>query len=535
MPAPFPSPDEAWFGLAVDAARLGTWDWRPQTGEIHWSPRLRQIFGVAPDFCPEPGSIERLVHPDDRARRRACLDRMLDPAGDGRLAAESRIQRPSDGEERWISTRGQAYFDGRRCAVRVLGTTLDVTERKRREATAQYLSEAAALLASSLDDQETFAEICRLAVPRFADWVVVTLISGDGLETVAAAHRQTVMSELAREAVRREGLARFCPLAAVRQGEPILVREADAGATAAALADPALAEDLRRLGLRSYMVVPMVARERSLGAITLVSSGRCYGEVDLEVATQLGRHAALAVDNARLYRDVRAAVRQRDDVIAIVSHDLRNPLAAIVLASGQLAQLVAGTNAEELGRRQVEIIQRSAGRMDQLLRDLLDMAGLRAGRLRIDPAPAAVVALVEEAIEGLSARAALLGISLAAEGLEAAAGLCVRADRGRILQVLGNLAGNALKFCGRGSSVRVSARPEGPHVRFTVRDDGPGISPEEQPQIFAAYWSPERHRHGGTGLGLYISKGIVEGHGGRLWVESEPGKGSAFHFTLPRA
>lgn len=291
-------------------------------------------------------------------------------------------------------------------------------------------------------------------------------------------------------------------------------------------------EILRGLGLASAMTVPMIAHGRTVGAITFVAaeSGRRFASRELEVARELAARAALALDNARLFREAQDAVRAREEILAVVSHDLRNPLGAIHMAA-ELLQLEPPSDPRV--RKQLETIHRSADRMGLLIRDLLDMASIQAGRLAVERRPEAADPLVNEALDTHEPAAREKGVEIIrACEVQGERLLC---DRDRVLQVFGNLLGNAIKFCGSGDVITVTGEVVGREARFAVSDTGPGIPEEELPHIFRPYWSAERHAKKGTGLGLYISKGIVEAHGGRLWAESKPGEGATFYFTLPLA
>jgi signal transduction histidine kinase len=223
------------------------------------------------------------------------------------------------------------------------------------------------------------------------------------------------------------------------------------------------------------------------------------------------------------------AVRLREDLLAVVSHDLRSPLAAINLAASLLARRGASLN-ESRVRQQLETILRAGRRMETLIESLLDMASIQAGRLSVKLEPSSVRELVDEAVEFHAPLARAKAIELTAGSVVDAEVCC---DRDRIQQVLANLLGNAIKFCGGGDSIAVSAEPLADAVRVSVADSGPGIPPEAQAHIFKPYWSAREHERKGTGLGLFISQGIVRAHGGELWVESVVGGGSTFYFTLP--
>jgi len=220
-----------------------------------------------------------------------------------------------------------------------------------------------------------------------------------------------------------------------------------------------------------------------------------------------------------------AATRARDDVLATVSHDLKNPVGTIYTSASLLLDMPLPPEAQP---RQIEIIRRTAERMDRLIMDLLDVSSMEAGRFSVDPRPEDLGSLVTEARELFVALAAARQVELNAEvrGTD----VTVHADHNRILQVLSNLIGNAIKFTPAGGRVSSLARREADAVLFSVSDTGSGIAAEHIPRIFDRFW--HSGKAGGSGLGLAIAQGIVQAHHGRIWVESG-GDGTTFHFTLP--
>jgi PAS domain S-box-containing protein len=222
-----------------------------------------------------------------------------------------------------------------------------------------------------------------------------------------------------------------------------------------------------------------------------------------------------------------AAVALRDEVLAIVSHDLRNPLNTVLMSASLLLEMDL---TPEQRTKQLEIVLRSARNMNGLIQDLLDVARIDAGRMRVQTRPQPVRPLVSEGVELLSHRAEQKQVALHCE-INAEE---VEADGPRVVQVLSNLVGNAIKFTPQGGAVRVSVRPDGDGlIRFEVSDTGIGIDPNDLPHLFDRFWQVQRTARGGAGLGLAISKGLVEAHGGQIWVDSELGAGSTFCFTLP--
>ncbi|HET7731171.1 MAG TPA: PAS domain-containing sensor histidine kinase [Usitatibacter sp.] len=225
--------------------------------------------------------------------------------------------------------------------------------------------------------------------------------------------------------------------------------------------------------------------------------------------------------------EAESAVHSRDDILAIVSHDLRNPLNIIAMSANLLeAPIADAKRAAQLG-----IIRRAVARMNRLIEDLLDVTQITSGTLRVSTEPVDVAAIVEEArhmfVPLLAAK------DQAFECGSPAGPVFVRADRDRISQVLSNLVGNAHKFTPEGGHVELRAEPLDGFVRFSVADTGPGLSVRDLPHIFDRFWQARQFRRGGVGLGLPITKGIVNAHGGHIWAESTAGVGTTFFFTIP--
>lgn len=239
--------------------------------------------------------------------------------------------------------------------------------------------------------------------------------------------------------------------------------------------------------------------------------------------------------------ELREALEARDDVLAVVSHDLRSPLGAIMLNATTLLRSADAGEAGARFRRKCGLIVRSAERMTRLIDDLVDLASIRSGRLSITPRPEPVQELAQEAVLGFEAIAEERKVHLERRhgqgeaGGPAAAHLTVLCDRDRVLQVFSNLIGNALQVTPPGGRITVQTEVRPEDVVFSITDTGPGIAPEELPYLFKRYWRSDKVHYKGHGLGLAIAQGIVEAHGGRIGAESQPGKGSTFFFTLPRA
>ncbi|MGE8451122.1 MAG: ATP-binding protein [Pseudomonadales bacterium] len=265
--------------------------------------------------------------------------------------------------------------------------------------------------------------------------------------------------------------------------------------------------------------------------VEMAGISRKWTQGDLFAANDL-RRSALEHDLARQVRREQEAVRARDELVAVVSHDLRNPMTVISMLCGMM-QKTFSSNGPHTSRRiatALDTMQQAAARMNTLLEDLLDTSKIDEGRYTITPQKLDVGHIFEEAQSLLAPLAHDKNISIS---FEAEPDLRIHADPERLFQVLSNLIGNAIKFTPRRGKVGVRATSVGDDILFTVRDTGEGIPREHLPHVFDRYWTVKDGNPTGTGLGLYITQGIVEAHGGRIAVESELGKGSEFQFTMP--
>ena len=279
------------------------------------------------------------------------------------------------------------------------------------------------------------------------------------------------------------------------------------------------------------VVVPVRAGLEPVALLYL--GGLADRQHGLETAVLVAQRLGTAWELARLTRELRGAVGARENLLAVVSHDLRSPLAAIRLSVDLLIPRGARVEQERRkGRKHLEVIRRSTERMNRLIDDLLDAGTIEAGTFTVDPHAEAVAPLVEQVLGALEPVAAEAEVRLAAR-LEPLPP--VRCDRLRLGQVLSNLVENALKFSPPGGTVTLGVALRAAVIQFSISDEGPGIAPEAQPYLFDRYWKGKATGRHGLGLGLFIARGIVEAHGGHLWVESELGRGTTFHFTLPVA
>jgi PAS domain S-box-containing protein len=403
---------------------------------------------------------------------------------------------------------------------------------------ASFLAEASRVLAASLDYEATLRSVARVAIPYLADYVLVDVLETHGrlLRRLAAAHTDPLVEEkLAsqRPLARLPGAAGALE-AVIERGEPTLVRE---------VSDDWLAtrgRDAEHLGAgsgtppTSLMLVPLRARGRTLGVVSFaVASGlRRYTLADLALAEDLAQRAALAADNARLYREAQDASRAKDEFLAVLSHELRTPLTPVL---GWVRMLRSGTLAPEAAERALDTVERNTRLQAQLVEDLLDVSRIIAGKLSLDLRPVALGPIVDAVIESTAVAAAAKSI-VVTRHVEADLPR-IEADANRLQQVVANLLSNAVKFTPSGGRVEVGVRRAADSVCLTVADTGDGLAPEVAPHIFDRFRQADStitRQYGGLGLGLSIVRHIVERHGGTVQATSEGvGRGTTFTVMLP--
>jgi signal transduction histidine kinase/CheY-like chemotaxis protein len=415
------------------------------------------------------------------------------------------------------------------------------TERKYAEQRLSILSEASNVLGASLDYETTLTSVARLVVPTLADACVIDLVEEDGsirrlAPTLGDGERRKLQETLRDEELDPRG---FHPvLEVLRTGRPEVMSELTDRLLRALAPGEQAFQELKKSGPRGGLCIPLTTRGRTLGALSLASleSSRLYGPDDVAIAMELARRCAVAVDNARLFREAQKASEDKTRFLAAVSHDLRTPVNAIMLLSSLIrrrAESVGQPQGGDLVER-CRRLERASRSFTELVTDLLDLASLDTGQKAMRDEEFSLGDMLAEIVANLGSVARAKGLGLRAR--PPVPDLVLRADRTELGRVLVNLIGNALKFTSSGSvSVEVSRDAAG-CVAIAVRDTGPGIPAEQLLNIFNEFFqvrNPERDREKGTGLGLAIARRIMAALGGELKVESEVGRGSVFTAALP--
>jgi PAS domain S-box-containing protein len=480
-------------------------------------------------------TVADVVLPEDMLRLAAVRATLLSP---GKANTGEWRHRRKDGTVVTVEVSSNILPGGRWQAFArdITERKRTIAERKRIEEEQRFLAEAGAVLATSLDAEQTLTTVGQLMVREFADWCIVDLF-----ENANRAKRLKVVSarpdpEQLAVALEQLRIDRRLPHLARRVLEtrrPDLIERV----TPETLESLAQSEEhlhlLRALDPQSIMALPLAIRGQLIGVMTLISATpeRIYGLDDLRIAEAVAELAAFAIEHGRLYQAALNATQLRDEVLGVVAHDLRNPAATIIMQATAMKR--RGGQPERRNQKPIDSILRTARRMNSLIDDLLDVTLIEAGQLRIDYARLPTRQLILDAVEPQRPLAASGAVDVA---LQLADDLPdVRGDQNRLTQVLANLIGNAVKFTPVEGRVTIGAASRDSEVLFWVADTGCGIAPEGLPHVFDRFWQAVKGAHHGVGLGLPVARGIVEAHGGHIWVESILGRGTIFFFTVPSA
>lgn len=418
------------------------------------------------------------------------------------------------------------------------GIIRDITERKRAGERTQFLVDSTALLASVVDSASPLSRIARLPVPVFADWCIVDLVGPDSRVTrSSAAHndpeKKTILKRLKKRLPHSFGPASLVSQV-LRDGKPRLSTDA---ASPFEYAEPRNTEDrelLLRLDPQSLICVPLMTHHFIFGVITFVLSGtaRKYSADDLPVAEDFARRAAIALENARLYEEAKEADRRKDEFLATLAHELRNPLAPVRNALDIMGK--AGVDAKASSKA-LTVIDRQITHMTRLIEDLLDLSRLMRGKVQLRPERLYLRDVIERAIETarplIDSHGHKLVVSLPKGPVE------LYADPVRLDQIISNLLNNAAKYTEPKGVIRLVAKTRGEELVIKIRDTGIGIDPKLLPHLFDLFRQAEsslNRSHGGLGIGLTIVRSLVEMHGGRVEARSDGlGTGAAFVVNLP--
>lgn len=384
----------------------------------------------------------------------------------------------------------------------------DITEMKRVERQQKFLLEMNRILTQTVDYQERLQIIVNIMVPKFADWSSISMIEDDQLKLKAVSCNDPAETN------------KTLVLPTSRAAE-LLIDYAEHEVPASKKA-----------------IIPFQIQGKKIGSISLVmsDSGRNFSKADLMFAEIVVNRSTLFIENARLYKEAKEAIKMREDVVAIVSHDLKNPLGSISLSTQVLEKKKPEGISDEAWnnlKTKIDIIKNATEKATSLIKNILDLSKIESGTLIIEKKNTDITSLTSSIVDMLKPMADEKNIKI--ETWFQIDDPIISCDPEKISQALLNLIGNAMKFTSNGGIIKINVATEQSNLRFSIQDSGHGIAKEDLPHLFDRYWQARVTHKLGTGLGLSIVKGIVDVHGGKIWVESELGHGSTFHFTLPLA
>lgn len=502
---------------------------RPDGGFQYFNKVWQTTTGLQPDSSLGLAWLEA-IHPDDRKHFMN-----LDEAPKHNFEFEARIKN-QDKHYRWYLFRFEPEFYTNADAISSwLGTATDIEDRKQSEDSHRYLAQAGELLVSSLDYEAVLKSIAKLAVPQLADWCSIDIFRDREWHNVTIVHNNPEKLELVREFQSRY-LAN--PNSKIGAGKVLLTGKTEVypHITKEMIENLTLNDDhkhlARELNDKSAMIIPMAIKGKIFGTLTFVfsDSGRRYNEGYVEMAEELGRRCALAYENSRLYKIAQESIEVRNEFLSIASHELNTPITSLKLHL-QMTKKSMTTGNVSLDRfsKSIDASIRQVDRLINLIEVLLDISRIQSGKLALHMENFDLSDVVRDLSERLKE---VLGSNCCNLKIHVPEHVNVKWDKMRIEQILLNLTTNAIKYAP--GDIDVTVEEEQDKARIIVRDYGEGIPEEKLNSIFDRFERASSNRSiGGLGLGLFIVKQIVEGHGGSIQVESIPKKGSVFTVTLP--
>jgi PAS domain S-box-containing protein len=534
------SESEARFKTMADATPLMVW-LADTEDTVDWFNHSWRSFTGRGAGGETPGGWDADVHPQDRGPLRDAIRKAFGERAPFEM--EYRLRR-ADGQYRWVLDRGTPRFGPDGAFTGLIGTGLDIHDRRFLEHRDRFLAQAANAMGATADIDDAFQKVARLAVPLLADVCLIHLKDDEKQGRLRFAHQDPAHEKLLADLAARYPASAAVPCfpTVLRTGETLLLTDVTRSVLELTAQDEAHVELMASLDWKSALCVPLRARGRVLGALGLATVGDRprLGASDQPFVQELAQYLAAALDNVHLLREAKDAYEQakesgrlKDEFLATLSHELRTPLNAIV---GWSRLLMDGQLGPEDSQRAVETINRNAAAQNQLIADMLDVSRIVSGKLRLDLRSVDPGAVIRAAVDTVLPAAQAKGIELQTV-MDPGAGP-ITGDPDRLQQVVWNLLSNAIKFTPRNGHVLIRLEQPNSHIAITVEDNGPGVDQDFLPYVFDRFRQADAsstRRHGGLGLGLAIVRHLVELHGGTVHAESRTsGNGAVFSIKLPR-
>lgn len=527
---------ERRFRLLAETLPSVVWTAAPDGTITYANERWFEYSGIT----PEQNALswpELVLHPDDYDRCVEAWGRALREGTEYEIEVRNRRH---DGVYRWFVTRATALRDVSGSIVQWFGTSTDIDDRKRAEQSSRFLADASATLAELADYQSTLQRVASLAVPAFADWCAVDMLEADGsINRLAVTHTDPAKVRLAHELFRRYPPLRSDAhgvMKVLRTGQPEWLPFIQDSLLIESAQDDEHLQIIRQLGLKSLICAPLRSRAQTIGVLSFVTaeSGRIYNENDLAAAADLADRASIAIENSNLVSALKEADQRKDEFLAMLAHELRNPLAPIRNAVHIFRRV--GPPSPELQWAN-DVIDRQVHQMTRLVDDLLDVSRITRGKIELRKERVELASIVNSAVEAsrplIEKSHHELTITLPAHAVP------LDVDPARLAQVLSNLLNNAAKYSDPPGRIWLTAEQRSDNIEIRVKDTGVGIAAEVLPRVFDMFTQGDRsleRAEGGLGIGLTLVHRLITMHGGTVEARSDgPGKGSEFIVSMPVA
>ncbi|MDA8447413.1 hybrid sensor histidine kinase/response regulator [Paracidovorax valerianellae] len=536
-----PTPDaktlqerEEQLRLAIEAADVGLWDVDVATGTLYWPAIVKAMFGISAQAEVTLDDFVACLHPDDAPEVLRAFAAAQDPEVRTVYDVEYRAIGKEDGRVRWLAAKGRGLFDASGRCVRAIGTVIDITERKQAESLQQEIQRRLQVL-------DRIEHATRPLVDAVDVMQVTAQLLGEHLGATRCAYadvepdndRFTIRSDWSLPGVPSSAgvysLDLFGPQATsnLRNGRHLVVHDVDRE-----LGDDQGGRMFNAIGIKAIVCAGLVKGGRLVAMMAVhQSTPRRWSDGDLRVITEVVDRSWAHIERVRDAAMLREQDRRKDEFLATLAHELRNPIAPMLYA---ITLLKRDTDASRQARRH-EVIERQANHLVRLVEDLLDVSRINRGLIELKQEVTDIAPLLEQAVEAATPWLEAAGhrFSMQLPGQSAP----VHADPARLVQVVTNLLNNAAKYTPDGGDIRLSARVDGARVIVELADNGMGIPPQDQGRLFQLFTQLShtgRKAHGGLGIGLSLVKSLVEMHAGTVSVESAGiGQGSTFRIELP--
>ncbi|WP_408095983.1 PAS domain S-box protein [Peredibacter sp. HCB2-198] len=528
------------LSMAVNAGKIGIWEWKPSTNELHWDHTLSEIYGYEKGQYPKSlEEYEKRNHSEDNAAVQRIIKRAIQTGEP--YVVEHRIWR-LDGQVRWIQGSGTAFKDETGKVILLMGTVMDITDKKVAVADQSFLSQTSEILSSSFNYLENLQKMADFAARYFCDGCLIDQLHPDGtIKRIVVGGTSEEMKEKLFS-IHNHYPQRYTqehPLfISLITGRTVVIEDMlEYSKSYWSKYPEAYFTELDSVGFYSAIVVRLKGKENLLGTITFFTTRNGQYKFDARskwLAEELAYRTSMSIENSLLYLHSQEAIKSRDEFLSIASHELKTPLTSLTLQNQMRKRQLEKDKSKVLNEKtilkMIEADDRQLRRINRLIDDMLDIARIRAEKLTIHKEQFEFCAFVKDVIERLNPQMQAAGCELTAHFCPSVTVVC---DSYRIEQVVVNMLTNAMKY-GAGRPINIEVTSNNLKVSLMVHDQGPGIDTKDLERIFQRFERAVTGREiSGLGLGLYISRQIVELHDGALFVTSEIGRGSTFIMELP--